>query len=353
MAIESGMNAKESALPSLARRTCQHRDMGRLIVGILLIATGCTAPPPKPPELPTTTELAEGVVYEHDSARGVSVLDIDLQTARYMPVVIARNVTRVGNNFVGDARTVGDWMEKTGAIAAVNGGFFGDTYAPVNGTDRKQIVGLSVVNGIITTPGTRTLSTRNPGQHFLRGAVGFTKRGVPDIAYATATRTAGTRRYTDVLSASKGTPWAMQWAVQCGPRLYSWGQLHITDREERLISAGELPRTAIAYDLEGGKPHHLVLLCAEAMTFAQTATYLAETFVRRHGTPIRDALCLDGGGSTQMAYRVGSVIETANACKTTVPTAILLVPRHTPSNSIPATPDEAVRAEYEQAGGTR
>ena len=193
---------------------------------------------------------------------GVSLLDVDLRLAEVRPVVVAGHIRRIRSNFVGDAQTISGWAQERGGIAGINGGFFGDTYPKENGIERKQIVGLSVVEGIVTTPGSRTISTKTPGERFLRAAIGFGANGTPDISYATGTRFAGVRRYPDALDTGKGLSWNVRYAVACGPRLFARGSRKITDTEERLKSPGALPRTFAAYDVEEKQPRHLILaLC--------------------------------------------------------------------------------------------
>jgi hypothetical protein len=274
---------------------------------------------------PHTVQVAPGVVFRRDETAGVQLLDVDLMTASVRPVVVAGNVERRRNNFVGECKTVREWAGQAGALGGLNAGFFGDTYDERG--RRKQIVGLAMMDGRVVAPGGMVPSTRRPGERFLRAAIGFSEQGAPDIAWASGTLRGGVRRYAEPVNPASGTPWRVHGAVACGPRLFVRGQRRITDRDERLISPGKLPRAFAAYDLEDGKPRHLLLGRADGMEFADVADFLSAYFQRAHGAPPHDALCLDGGPSAQLVYRDGGALRDAEATGVLVPTAILLLPR--------------------------
>jgi hypothetical protein len=270
--------------------------------------------------------VTPGVTFRRDARAGVQILDVDLARAPVRPMVVASNVRRRRNNFVGDCRTVREWAERTGAVGGMNAGFFGDTYDDRG--RRKQIVGLAVVENNVVAPGGSVVSTQRAGERFLRAAVGFRPSGTPDIAWASATLAGDVRRYANVLNPGAGQAWPVRSAVACGPRLFVRGARRITDREERLISPGRVPRAFVAYDLGTDKrPRHLILGRADAMDFAQVADWLESYFARTHNTRPHDALCMDGGASAQLVYRHEGRLHDAEPTGVLVPTAILLVPK--------------------------
>ncbi len=76
--------------------------------------------------------------------------------------------------------------------------------------------------------------------------------------------------------------------------------------------------------MENGKPRHLVLGIGTAMTFPDAAAFSPRYFKAAHGSACAEAMCLDGGSSTHMAYRVPTGYADARPALTTVPTAILV-----------------------------
>lgn len=279
---------------------------------------------------PDAVRVAPGVMFHRDTQAGAQILDVDLAEARVRPVVVAARVERRRNNFIGDCRTVREWADASGAIGGLNAGYFGDTYDDRG--RRKQIVGLAVVDGVVVAPGGFVVSRDNPGERFLRAALGFRADGTPDIAWASGTRTGGIRRYAEPVERGEnraaGTIWGVRSAVACGPRLFVRGKRRITFREERLASPGKLMRAFAAYDADAaGKPRHFVLCRADAMEFEDVADFLEAYFGRAHGTRPHDALCLDGGPSAQLVYRSGDALRDAEPTGVLVPTAILILPK--------------------------
>jgi hypothetical protein len=285
----------------------------------LLFVAGCG------PKTPTDNiPVATGIVYRKDLYAGVQLLDVDLAAATVRPVVVAKNLERRGNNFIGDCKTVREWAEEFGAIGGMNAGYFGDTYDQLG--RRKQIVGLLAKDGHVAVPADLVLSTKYPGQKFTRAAVGFTKEGTPDISWATGTLSGTLRRLDAPVNPTHTDTWRVHSAVGCGPRLFTDGAQNVTAKEERLVSPGKLARAFVAYDLgSDGKPAHFVMGRADAMEFNDVADYLADYFQRRYNTRPQDAMCLDGGPSAQLVYRTDGTLQDAEPTGVLVPTAILLL----------------------------
>jgi hypothetical protein len=279
---------------------------------------------------PDEARLAPGVFFRRERAAGAQVVDVDLSRAPVRATVVAEGVEPVRNNLVGDCRTVPEWAERRGAVAGLNGGFFGHTYDDRG--RRKQIMGLAVSGGNVVAPGGIVHSRTTPGERFLRAAIGFRADGTPDIAWAAGARGGRLLRYGEPVNPGNGAPWRVTSAVACGPRLFVRGERRITDREERLASNRELPRAFAAYDLVNGKPDHFVIGRADDMEFEQVADFLAAYFRRRHGTAPYDALCLDGGPSAQLVYRdEAGTLHDAEPTGVLVPTVLLLLPKEKPT----------------------
>jgi hypothetical protein len=268
--------------------------------------------------------VAPGVTFRRDREAGVQLLDIDLIAAKVRPVVVAEHVERIRNNFVGDARTVWEWADARDAVGGINAGFFGDTYDQLG--RRKQIVGLAAVNGRVIAPADFTTSTAREGERFLRSAIGFHADGTPEIAWAKGGLRGPLRRFDAPVNPRGADIWDVRSAVSCGPRLFAAGARRISDRDERLVSPGKLPRAFVAYDREQGRPRHLILGRADAMEYTDVALFLSDYFARAHSSTPREAMCLDGGPSAQIVYRRDGRLEDAEPTGVLVPTAILLVP---------------------------
>ena len=106
------------------------------LAAALCLLGGCGGEPP------SEVTVAEGVVLRTDKATATQTLTVDRNTATVRPVVVAENLERRRNNVVGDAHTVRDWVQKYGAVAGVNGGFFGDMYDSLG--RRKQLFLLNL-----------------------------------------------------------------------------------------------------------------------------------------------------------------------------------------------------------------
>jgi hypothetical protein len=305
--------------PLSAGRGAILRRAAVILAAALPCLTGCRQDPNK------DVDVAPGIVFRRDPIASVELLDVDLQTANVRPAIVAKNVERIRNNFVADAKSVPQWAEEYGAIGGMNAGFFGDTYDQLG--HRKQIVGLAIVDGKVVAPGSLVSSKRNPGERFLRSVVGFTRDGEPEITWATGTVKGTIRRYDSPVNPDSGLAWSPQSAVACGPHLFKNGLHNITKQEERLHSPGRLNRAFIAYDIENGKPRHFVMGRADAMEFEDIATYLSAYFDRVHHTRPEEGMCLDGGPSAQLVYRKDGRLEDAEPTGVLVPTALLLLPK--------------------------
>jgi exopolysaccharide biosynthesis protein len=130
--------------------------------------------------------------------------------------------------------------------------------------------------------------------------------------------------YSTPLNPTRQQYWEVTSAVACGPRLIQGGKIKVSDRDERLAHAAAVARTFVGYSVENGKPRRLVLGVGMAMTFGEAAGFLDRYFRKYHGTGCAEAMCLDGGASSQLVYQEGSSYVEARQTLVTVPTAVVV-----------------------------
>ena len=168
-----------------------------------------------------------------------------------------------------------------------------------------------------------------PG-HYVRSVFGLMPRGEPRITWAATDlgRPQTIRAYATPTpdDLSEGIPWRPSSAIGCGPTLIHDGRSVVTDRSERLVSEGQLPRTFIAYDLVDHRPRHVAFGIANAATFDEVTAQIQDFFSTYEHTSPWAAMCLDGGSSTQMTYRIGKTISTPRETEVGVTDCLLVVP---------------------------
>ena len=284
------------------------------------------------PSVPVVTEgetLVPGVVHRAiplTANTGVDVIDVDLDRAQARWTIRTHGVLMAHGSVVGQAWTPHEWLTRLGGLAAVNGGYFGAEDAQ----GRKEFVGLLVQGGRVrhTAPplhGSGSPTIR-PGR-YVRSAFGLTADGRPRIAWAATDegRPQSLRTFTAPMG-RRGGAWRVAEAVGCGPTLISGGRTVVTQYQERLVSPGARPRTFVAYDLVDGRPRHLLVGMASGADFHALAAFVADYFPRYDGTRAEAAMCLDGGASTQMTYRLNGALQSPRETGITVPDALVLLP---------------------------
>jgi len=274
--------------------------------------------------------LAKGVTHygiQTGPATGIDIIAVDLATTNARLSVGAKDIRADGGAIVARAITPTQWV-KGGALAAVNGGYFGEDHDTA-----KEIVGLLVQNGrvrhaapALTGRGGNGLA---PG-HYVRSVFGLMPGGAPRITWAaTDIGHAQTIRAYDTptpANLANGVAWRPLSAIGCGPTLIHNGKSVVTDRSERLVSEGPLPRTFVAYDLVDGHPRHVAFGIANAATFDEITTELQDFFSTYEHTRAWAAMCFDGGSSTQMTYRIGKTISAPRETEVGVTDCLLVVP---------------------------
>ncbi len=282
--------------------------------------------------------FAEGSQAVAQADSDALVLDIDLTSpAVKLEVAADSPIRRRGGKVFGVSHTVRDWCALNGAIAGVNGGFFGQT--DPDGVN-KQAEGLLVVGGKVYNSGRWVKSTRKPGESFLRCALGIRSDGSPQIGWATCQSDGEMLMYDRPLSPAGSRSFSISSAVACGPRLVVAGKEQISDDKERLVSSLALPRTFVAYDdvrdshTGARRPHHFIMGIAMQMTYHEVAQFLQNYFHKQHSAECAEAMCLDGGSSSQLVYqsplhsksvRTAEDWIDARPSHVTVPTALLVM----------------------------
>ncbi len=256
----------------------------------------------------------------------MDIVDIDLDHANAHLTIQTRGIVLVHGRVVGQAYTPRDWLTRLHGLAAVNGGYFGQEDAQ----ERKEFVGLLVQKGRVRHAAPPLLghgSATVARGGYVRSAFGLTGDGSPQIAWAAteAGKPQGLRVFSSPMG-RRGAVWRIVNAVGCGPMLISEGKSVVTDYQERLVSPGPVPRTFVAYDSDGGRPRHLLLGMASGTDFHDLAALIAGYFPRYDGTTVEAAMCLDGGASTQMTYRLNGNLQSPRETGVTVPDAIVLLP---------------------------
>jgi hypothetical protein len=264
-----------------------------------------------------------GVSYRRETFRGspVDVLDVDLDTPGVSVRVHGQQVVRGGGAWrVGDAFTLPVWCRLTGAVGGINGGFFGLEVAP----GRKEVIGLLQLQGRVVAPAAHYRS-RPDRVRYAHSALGVDARGNPRIDWVVGARdeSAGLLCFDRPERLEEGRPWPCRDAVAGGPRLIQTGRVAVAARAERLASPGKRPRSLVGYTLARGR-RHLVLAAAAAFTYEDAAAFLAGYFRRQHGLPCGEAMCLDGGTSSQLAFRQGRRYRAPFPSTVSVPTCVLV-----------------------------
>jgi hypothetical protein len=289
---------------------------------LLLLLTGCA---PRTPTLPVSGSegqsadiIAPGVFHRAiptGSEGGIDLIDVDLAHTSARIAVAAEDIKRVDGLVTGRAYTPHEWLDKAHALAAVNGGYFGQEV----GVDRNEIAGLLVQDGKVRRAmpplhGHGSVNAR--AGRYVHSAFGLSAQGRPDIEWAATDPAAiqSVQCYAAPDGPLKSSAhWSARTIVGCGPTLLRRGKIFVTDRQERLVNPSPEARTFVAYDGPAGVPRHFVM----GMAY----------FPRYDKTRPGDAMCLDGGSSTQLSYRLkDGTVQSPRETGATVPDAVLILP---------------------------
>jgi hypothetical protein len=274
--------------------------------------------------------LARGVIHyaiPTGDSSGIDIIDLDLTKSAAHLAVGAEGIREDGGSVVGNPLTPTMWV-KRGALAAVNGGYFGDDHG-----SSKEVVGLLVVNGRVRHAAPALVGHGGEGLsagHYVRSAFGLMSGGVPEITWAASEpgkpqilRSYSTATPTSLMS---GRPWRPRAAIGCGPTLIHNGRSIASDRKERLVSEGQLPRTFVAYDRVDGRPRHVIVGITNAATFDELTAYIRDYFPKYDHTRVWAAMCFDGGSSTQMTYKIDGNLTAPRETEVGVTDCLLVMP---------------------------
>ena len=189
----------------------------------------------------------------------------------------------------------------TGACVVVNGGYFTMERTPA------QHVGLLVVDGAIVTPAAASVGRDGVRYELARAALGISATGF-DIAWATSrndrlqawpappAHRPGSPAQLDEAAAA---PWLVDDALGAGPALVVAGQVDVTTDEEVFFGTAipfTHPRTAAGIAADGT----LLLLVVDGRQQSSRGVTLAQLAAMMLGIGAREAVNLDGGGSSSL-----------------------------------------------------
>ena len=199
-----------------------------------------------------------------------------------------------------------------GACAAVNAGYFD--------VGTGEPVGLVVDEGEVRASAFREMVRGDLAYPVVRGAVGVTEAGRVEIGWA---GDEGGRVYrTDRPHPNRpggpsvvglvGEPWSVRDAVGAGPVLLRDGRAVVTSDAEvffgTAIPARRHPRSAVGTAPDG----RVWLVVVDGRQPASRGATLGELALLMRGLGARDALNLDGGGSSALAVRAGGAVVRLN-----------------------------------------
>ncbi len=177
--------------------------------------------------------------------------------------------------------------EQFHGILAINGGYFSDTSS----------VSVLVSDGEVISAG-------HAGEQ-PRGAFGMV-RGKPEIVWASARNGEGPYKNDVPKLSGKMNPWHPAQAVGGGPVLIKNGKINVTSKEEAFGGSHlqRHPRTAIGYK----DKNTLLLMVVDGRQLASAGVTLPELAELMLEIGAKDALNLDGGGSSAMVA-AGEVVN--------------------------------------------
>ncbi|MFC1500446.1 phosphodiester glycosidase family protein [Candidatus Zixiibacteriota bacterium] len=196
---------------------------------------------------------------------------------------------------------VAEFAGRTGAVVAVNGGYFRMDEDPA------RHVGLLYIEGRAVEPSFESIVREETRYPITRAAFGITDDGRYDIAWV-ASRNDSLFEWgrpprnidgepaqpIDFLTASL---WEVRDALAAGPSLLSRGRIDITADEEVFFGSTIPrihPRTAVGYTRSGA----LIILVVDGRQAASRGVDLVELASLMQDLDCEEAINLDGGGSS-------------------------------------------------------
>jgi hypothetical protein len=213
--------------------------------------------------------------------------------------------------YIGTGATAAPFLESVGALAGVNGGFFGGgvSYSAVvypNELRAQNIQSVTRSNGTYTV--TRSFFgldvRRQPSVHWIYH---FSPSLSDLYRFAQPTQNTPTVIAPAPIRAD-GVPFdSLLAGIGGGPTLVKGGLKHVTYDEEAFFGSGvsgelQNPRTAVGYTSQ----KHVVMLVADGRQAASNGVTLDDLAGIMISLGCLEAMNLDGGGSTQMAARTAA-----------------------------------------------
>ncbi|MEO0558780.1 MAG: phosphodiester glycosidase family protein [Bacteroidota bacterium] len=198
------------------------------------------------------------------------------------------------------------FAQRTGACVVLNGGYFSMATG--------EVVGLATVDGEILSPATSEVERDNVRYPVTRGAVGIGPRGV-EIEWAgepmTRCEAPSDNRPGRPGTATSCSAWPVSEAISAGPMLLRNGRPTKSADAEAFFGTGipqRNPRSAIGVDSDG----RVWLVVVDGRQPDSRGVTLPELAALMAALGARDALNLDGGGSSAMVVRSGEALVRLN-----------------------------------------
>ena len=243
----------------------------------------------------------------------------------------------------GGTETVANFLQRVGALAGVNGGYFGGLTSYSAVVYPGQVVAQNV-STVSRPSGTYTVTRSFLGMNSARHvAVDWIFHFGPTVAdiYRFAAPTPNTQTTPAPPPVkSGGTPYdSLLAGIGGGPRLIKQGAVHYTYDEEVFFGSGisgdlDNPRTAVGVTQDA----HVIMIVVDGRQAASEGVTLPELTEIMLNLGCVEAMNLDGGGSTQMAARTMSGYQYVDVPSETrsVPTVLAAV--YADSLGLPKTP---------------
>tara|TARA_B100000886_G_C20380032_1_gene473527 strand:- start:145 stop:1077 length:933 start_codon:yes stop_codon:yes gene_type:complete len=195
------------------------------------------------------------------------------------------------------------FLESTGAIVVINGGFFNsDNFI-------SKHVGLLKTNGLLEEPASHSVIRDSERYYITRGAFGINFDGNPDISWC-STKNDSIFGWKRPINNRPGFPskklkfnnaylWNVRDAIHAGPVLIDKEKIKITVEDEVFFNtpiAGIQPRSAIGYTTQ----NELILMVVDGRQSDSRGVYLEELALLMSQFNCVEALNLDGGGSSAL-----------------------------------------------------
>lgn len=268
---------------------------------------GCQSPVPSKPLNIQWSRVDIGTPVEIKVFHG-----IDTQAPlNIWAAIIDENSPKIQTNIIfsddlDKRETLSQFVQRTDAILAVNGGYF------IMGKTPTSHVGLLKTGGTMIEPAASTIIRWGRRYNVARGAFGIKSNHRFDIAWAN-TRHDTIFEWAHPIPNKKGRPsaelnfaeasvWDVEEAVHAGPVLIQDSTICITVDEEVFFGTKipELnPRTAVGYT----RDNHLVLVVVDGRQSGSRGASLEEIANVMLKLGCIEALNLDGGGSSGMVVR--------------------------------------------------